>query len=157
VHWFRHFEADEGPIDPGIAFFSADDDREIHAQLTRGLSDRGREEVLRNAMEIACRPGDTVLQAGDGGRFMGFVLDGIVEVRVGERVVAMLGEGELFGEIAVVLDANRSADVVAAVDGTRVLTLSRNCVKRIGRASARVQLWQNISKVLAIRVNRGNE
>jgi hypothetical protein len=157
IRWFRHFQAEEGTIDPGIAFFSADKDKTIHAQLTRGMTERGRAELLKNAMEIDCSPGDYVVKAQDGGRFMGFVISGIVEVHAKDQVVAILGEGELFGEMAVVLDTNRSADVVAAVDGTRVMTLSRNCIARLGRQSDRLQLWQNFAKVLALRLSSANE
>lgn len=157
IRWFRHFEAEEGQIDPGIAFFSADKDKTVHAQLTRGMTKRGCAELLKNSMEIDCSSGDYVVKAQDGGRFMGFVLSGIVEVRAKEKVVALLGEGELFGEMSVVLDTNRSADVVAAVDGTRVMTLSRNCISRLGRQADRLQLWQNVSKVLALRLSNANE
>jgi hypothetical protein len=56
--WFRMLEAREGPIDPGVAFFSDDEASDVHAPLTRKLSEKGRAELLQNAMEIRCHPGD---------------------------------------------------------------------------------------------------
>jgi cAMP-dependent protein kinase regulator/CRP/FNR family cyclic AMP-dependent transcriptional regulator/cGMP-dependent protein kinase 2 len=155
--WFRHLEAEQGPIDPGITFRSTDEDRGAFAQLTDGLSKHGREELLHHAIEINCQPGDLVLRAGDGGRFMGFVLDGAVEARIDDRVVRTMRKGDLFGEAGVALDSKRSADVVAIAEGTRVLALSRNSINRVGRDSDRAQLWQNISRVLAMRIERVSE
>jgi hypothetical protein len=151
--WYRTLEAREGPIDPGVAFFSDEEGPDVHAPLTRGLSAAGRASVLHNAMEIACRPGDVILKEGDGGRNMGFVLRGAVQAQTGGRVVALLGEGELFGEIAVVLNRTRTATIVAAGDQTRVLMLSQTCLDRLDDPADRVQVWRNLAQVLATRVN----
>jgi hypothetical protein len=61
VQWYRVLEAREGPIDPGVAFYANDSAHDAHAALTRGLSNAGRAQLLRNAMEVKCRPGDAVL------------------------------------------------------------------------------------------------
>jgi CRP-like cAMP-binding protein len=154
MRWYRELEAREGRIDPGIAFYEGDDgaEREVHAWLTDGLSDKGRDELLRNAMEVDCADGDVVIAAGDGGRFLGFVLDGVVEVRAEDRVVRMLGEGELFGELALVLDTPRTVDIVAAGDDTRVLLLSQSALTRLSGGADQAQVWHNIAKVLARRL-----
>ena len=157
THWYRELEAREGRIDPGVAFYESDDEDasgapEVHAWLTDGLSDKGRAELLRNALEVNCTDGDVVIAAGDGGRFLGFVLDGVVEVKAEERVVRMLGEGELFGEIALVLDRPRTVDIVAAGDDTRVLLLSQTALTRLSSGADQAQVWRNIAKVLARRL-----
>jgi len=154
--WYRTLEAREGPIDPGVAFF-AEDGPDVHAPLTRGLTDAGRAEVLRNAMEINCHPGDVVLNVGDGGRCMGFVLRGAVQAEIGGRVVSVLGEGEMFGEIAVALNSTRTATLVAAGDDTRVLMLSQTCLERLEDQADQAQVWRNIAQVLATRVRRLHE
>lgn len=155
--WYRTLEAQQGPIDPGVAFFSDDDAPDVHAPLTRGLTDAGRAEVLRNAMEIQCHPGDVVLSAGDGGRSMGFVMQGAVQAEIGGRVVSVLGEGEMFGELAVVLNSTRTATLVAVGDDTRVLMLSQTCIDRLSNPDDRVQVWRNLAQVLATRVRRFHE
>ncbi len=159
TQWYCELEAREGRIDPGVAFYETDEDvdrdqdePEVHAWLTEGLSDKGRAELLRNALEVDCADGDVVIAAGDGGRFLGFVLDGVVEVRAEERVVRMLGEGELFGEIALVLDRPRTVDIVAAGDDTRVLLLSQTALTRLSNGADQAQVWRNIAKVLARRL-----
>ncbi|MDZ5620677.1 cyclic nucleotide-binding domain-containing protein [Nocardioides bizhenqiangii] len=158
IEWYREMEAREGRIDPGVAFHETNDgadsqgEAEVHAWLTEGLSDKGRAELLRNALEVNCTDGDVVIAAGDGGRFLGFVLDGVVEVKTGDRVVRMLGEGELFGEIALVLDRPRTVDIVAAGDDTRVLLLSQTALTRLSTGADQVQVWRNIARVLATRL-----
>lgn len=159
TQWYRELEAREGRIDPGVAFYENDerhgkdqDEPEIHAWLTEGLSEQGRAELLRNAVEVDCADGDVVIAAGDGGRFLGFVLDGVVEVKAEERVVRMLGAGELFGEIALVLDRPRTVDIVAAGDDTRVLVLSQTALTRLSSGADQAQVWRNIAKVLASRL-----
>src|SRR5262245_36139023 len=37
VQWYKMLEACDGPIDPGVAFYSDDPAREVHTALTRGL------------------------------------------------------------------------------------------------------------------------
>jgi hypothetical protein len=157
IHWYHALEAHEGPIDPGVAFYADDSEHAIHAALTKGLSATGRTQLLRNAMEIKCRPGDVVLARGDGGRSMGFVLRGAVQVEEGPRIVAMLGEGELFGEMAVVLGTPRAANVVAVGDDTRVLMLSQTCLDRLTKPADVTHVWRNLARVLAMRARRGHE
>lgn len=157
LHWYRAMEAREGPIDPGVAFYADDGAQDIHAALTNGLSATGRAQLLRNAMQIKCRSGDVVLAKGDGGRSMGFVQRGAVQVEDGQRVIALLGEGELFGEMAVVLNATRAANVVAVGDDTRVLMLSQACLDRLTKPADVTLVWRNLARVLATRARRRHE
>ncbi len=155
--WFRALEARDGPIDPGVAFYSDDETDDVHAPLTRGLTEKGRAELLLNAMEIKCNPGDVVLSLGDGGRAIGFVVEGAVQAEIGGRAVSVLGEGEMFGEIAVVLDTPRTATVVAVGDDTRVLMLSQTCLDRLSNPADLTQVWRNLAQALATRVRRFHE
>ena len=157
VRWYQALEAHDGPIDPGVAFHSDDAAHDVHAALTQGLSAAGRAQFLRNAIEVKCRPGDVVLAKGDGGRGMGFVQRGAVQIEDGKRVVAVLGEGELFGEMAVVLNTTRAANVVAVGGDTRVLMLSQNCIDRLKDPADVAQFWRNLARVLAMRVGRVHE
>lgn len=157
IEWYHALEARDGPIDPGVAFYADDSAHDIHAALTNGLSATGRTQLLRNAMEIKCRPGDVVLNKGDGGRSMGFVLRGAVQALDGQRIIAILGEGELFGEMAVVLNTTRAADVVALGDDTRVLMLSQTCLDRLKNPADVTQVWRNLARVLAMRARRAHE
>jgi hypothetical protein len=156
VEWYRALEARDGPIDPGVAFYTDDAGRDAHAQLSRGLTVAGRAALLRNAIEVKCGHRDVVLSAGDGGRNMGFVQQGVVQVENGDRVIAVLGEGELFGEMAVVLNTTRTANVLAVGDDTRVLMLSQTCLDRLKNPADVTQVWRNLAQLLATRLRRGH-
>jgi len=150
--WYRQYVAERGSIDTGVAFYIGDDNDTAHAPLTRGLSDAGRAALLRNAVQLDCRPGDVIIAADDGGRSMGIVLDGVVQVEKEGRLLGLLGEGELFGEMAVVLETRRTAQVVAAGDDTRVLLLSQTGPGRLKDPADQAGLWRNLARVIAERL-----
>jgi hypothetical protein len=150
VRWYRDLEAREGPIDPGVAFYS-DYGSDTHIALTRGLTDAGRKELLCNALEVKCRAGDVVINAGDGGKTMGLVLRGAARIEQADRIIAELGRGELFGETAIVLKRNHTASVVAAGNDTRVLMLSQSCLARLRNPSDVAQVWLNLARIIANR------
>jgi hypothetical protein len=65
-------------------------------------------------------PGATIMHEGDPGQFVAFVVDGIVEVDLGDRMV-LLKAGSVVGERAVVNRSVRSATVRAVTEATLVV------------------------------------
>jgi len=67
--------------------------------------------------------------------------------------VAVLGPGDIFGEIAFLLERPRTMDVYAATDG-RVLSLSESTVRKMIETDPKVaaSLLLNISKMLCLRL-----
>ncbi|HSS26673.1 MAG TPA: cyclic nucleotide-binding domain-containing protein, partial [Usitatibacter sp.] len=61
----------------------------------------------------ACEPGETIFQAYDMGSEMYVVIEGEVELRIGDKIVETLGPGEPFGEMALIDQAPRTATAVA--------------------------------------------
>lgn len=57
--------------------------------------------------------GQLVFEAGEEGKEMYVVLEGEIEIVVGDRVVEQVGPGEIFGEMALIDNSPRSASARA--------------------------------------------
>jgi CRP-like cAMP-binding protein len=82
--------------------------------LFADLPHRDRERVARWADDIDLPAGEQLLRRGDLPHEFFVLLEGTVEVRRGEEVLATLAPGDFFGEIAIIEDDRRTATVVAA-------------------------------------------
>ena len=104
---------------------------------------------------IRCSAGDRVLKKGGVARNMFVVLDGTLEVRDEGELLRVFSPGDVFGEIAFLLERPRSADVYAATDA-RILSLSESTLRKtIDRDPATAaHLLLNISKMLCFRILR---
>jgi CRP/FNR family transcriptional regulator, cyclic AMP receptor protein len=77
--------------------------------------------VFVNAKEQrALAPGEVLFRAGEPGSHMYGVVDGVVELRRDEHVIATVGPGDTFGELAIIDDGLRSLTAVAAEPSTVV-------------------------------------
>jgi CRP/FNR family cyclic AMP-dependent transcriptional regulator len=89
------------------------------------FSEKELEALFSTAKVREFEAGSTIVREGDPAS-IGFylVLEGQVEVRKGQKTLAKLGAGDYFGEMALLSDAPRSADVVA-VEKTKCLMITR--------------------------------
>lgn len=60
--------------------------------------------------------GEIILKCGDKSDAMFVVIEGVAEVRLGEKVIYTAHSGTLMGEMALIDDSLVSADVVARTD-----------------------------------------
>ena len=95
-------------------------------ELFAGVSDRHLKRIARQMREFTFAEGDKVVADDDqpsrGGR-MFVILDGTAEVRRNDELIATLGPGEHFGEMALLDGGPRSAAVVAT-SSLRTATLA---------------------------------
>jgi hypothetical protein len=119
-----------------------------------GLGDEEAARCLGHSNIIECNAGDRVLKKGGVARNMFVVLDGTLEVRDGDELVRVMSPGDVFGEIAFLLGQPRSADVYAATDGVRVLSLSEGTIRKLIESDPGVaaRLLLNISRILCRRL-----
>jgi len=116
------------------------------------------ERCLSRSNIIECDTGDHVLKKGGVARNIFVVLDGTLEVRDGDRMVGVLSRGEVFGEIAFLLERPRGLDVYAATDGARVLSLSEGTLRKMIADDPVVaaKLLFNVSRMLCLRLIKAN-
>lgn len=154
LHWQRDFERMYGHIDTGVSPYDpALDDVEapVHALLSRGMNDAGVRALLEGSLSLGARVGDRIVAQGAGGAQLGVVAAGLVHVVIDGQVVAAIGPGELFGEIAFATGAPRSADLVAASPGTQLLQFSPAALEALPPDAA-LCLWRNLARCLGQRL-----
>ena len=89
------------------------DERLAAVPLFEGLSKRHLREISTLATQLQEPAGTVLTTEGRPGHEFVIVLEGQVEVRHGDEVIAKLGPSEYFGEMALLDDRPRTASVVA--------------------------------------------
>lgn len=87
-------------------------------ELFKGLKPAALERIARVASEEHHARGTMIFQHGDAGDKLYLILEGKVRISrevpgMGEEALAILGPGELFGEMALLDESPRSADARA--------------------------------------------
>ncbi len=90
--------------------------------LLQGLSDGDISNIATTARFVDYKAGDAICRRGEIGRDLYILISGAVLVQHGSRVLAKLGAGDVVGELAVLDDQPRSADVIA-VEEVRLLEI----------------------------------
>jgi hypothetical protein len=104
-------------------------------------------------------PGEWIVRQGELGDSMYVIIHGDADVWVGQgddrRKVAVMHRGDVFGEMALVRHAERSADVVAAGD-VEVLSVDQRFLTRIQRRYPRIasKVFLNLTRILSDRLER---
>ncbi len=81
-----------------------------------------QEHLARSAATQSVPPGTVIIEQGEAGTKIFLIEDGAVSVEVDGEVLATLGPGEVFGEIAALRDRSRTA-TVRAIDRVVLLVV----------------------------------
>jgi predicted RND superfamily exporter protein len=109
-------------------------------------------------------PGEHVIRQGEEGKEMYVLLNGRAEVLIGtdgegaKQRVAHLGRGDVCGEMGLVRQHVRGADVVAASD-VEVLAVNERFLRRIQRRYPRIaaRVFLNLTRILSDRLEQANQ
>jgi predicted GNAT family N-acyltransferase len=155
------------PTDSGMRSEQADVERywsQAYALLTEksqggfsvldGLSEEQIKLLLARGHVIDCAQGELVIRKGMISHGIFMVLSGVVEVRNEARVLAVLGQGEVFGEMGFLLASPRSADVYALSERVRILSLDEQILQKLiqSDAATSAKFLLNLSKILCLRL-----
>lgn len=125
--------------------------------LFSDLPYQARLRVSRVVSERTVSPGDQVVGQGEPGDTMYAVIQGSYSVRVDGQEVAVLKQGEHFGDLALADNQPRSASIVALTEG-RLLAIERDALKAWCASEASMGnriLWKLVA-TLASRLRDAN-
>jgi MFS family permease len=108
IAWSRLIKVDEGL---GAQADIIERLREV--TMLRPLPVSTIEHLARNVREESFEPGETVIEQGQVGEVFYVIVAGEVEVRESGRLLRVLGDGDSFGEIALLRDVPRTTTVRA--------------------------------------------
>lgn len=118
-----------------------------------GLSDADWSRILKLVETRQFRAGDDLIRAGDKDDSFYILTNGEVEVTIGDKVLAAIPKGSVFGEIAFFDGAPRSATIRSKTAGSaiRVTRENFNTLAAWEPVIAR-QLLFDLGRVLAMRL-----
>jgi CRP/FNR family transcriptional regulator, cyclic AMP receptor protein len=100
------------------------------------------------------RHGDTIFRAGDTADCLYVIQKGDIEIRLGNRVLDTLSHGGIFGEMALIDGAPRSATAIAASDVTVVPVTEKQFLFMVSHTP---YFALNVMRVLADRLRHMNQ
>ena len=123
------------------------------APIFSALTDRQLKSLAKAAKLVAFPANSRVVKQGEPGIGFYLLLNGEAEVRQGARVLARLGPGQFFGEMTLIDEQPRSADVVA-VKPSECAVLSR--WEFWGFAKGEPEVLQGVMREMARRLRETN-
>jgi CRP-like cAMP-binding protein len=132
-------------------------------ELFSGLKTQALELVARIAGEEEHKRNEKIFRHGDPGEKLYLILEGKVRISreipgMGEEALAVLGKGQIFGEMALLDEGPRSADAIAH-ETCRVLTVPRDAFDDLlymNKELAYEVLW-SIVRMLLRRLRETND
>jgi CRP-like cAMP-binding protein len=122
--------------------------------LWAGLDRKDLKAIVKVATERKFETGDIVLGKGEGGVGFYLIKDGSVEIKTDGNILAKLGPGQFFGEMAILDNQPRSAEVVAAKP-SRCLIVSEWSFKALISENPKIAL--NMLQEFARRLREANK
>ena len=122
-------------------------DQITHVEMLHSLSPSEVQAIIPLLKSLSVEPGTLLCQEGAPGDAMFIIVDGKADIYKGQQLVAQLGPGEMFGEMALLTGEERSASVLARtpmqlyeldkVDFDGMLTRSPHLANGLSRILAR--------------------
>ncbi len=157
-NWYHHLVRTNSDLRIGTAFLPEENASLAgHHTITEGLSEAGRAVLLKNTLIRYCSEGEVLIAENDDSKAFGFVQKGIVQVIINADTIIHLSEGDIFGEIAFILDTRRTARVVAAGSDTQVILFNQAALDLLESATDRLVIWRSLARILAQRLVMTNQ
>jgi CRP/FNR family cyclic AMP-dependent transcriptional regulator len=121
-----------------------------------GLDEKKRSSIASQGKELSYKSGDTIVDEGTMGVGFYLILDGRAEVRKKGKVLASLQKGQFFGEMSLIDEQPRSADVVA-VAPTKCWALSSWAFSSIVKTQPEIAMMMLKEMVKRLRASQASQ
>ncbi len=163
-HWFENTFPDckeiISPVTLGSHSFLELISKKINDSVPtvfRDLSTEEERDLLTLTTHLSVKAGTRVIRRGDPGAELYLIIDGVAEVTVDREglsplLLSTFGPGDTFGEMALLSNTKRLADVTAK-GPLEVVLFDDQTIKRLmnKRPSIVAKLLYNLARVLALR------
>lgn len=123
--------------------------------LFNGLDAEDVAKIFSKGMTMEVEKGNVLFYQGTTGNQMYVVLGGRIDLYDGKKHLASMRTGDLFGEMAVIMNEPRSATAVAG-ETSRVFVLSETVFEKLMTKKAAIRILLNIVGVMARRIRDMN-
>jgi RimJ/RimL family protein N-acetyltransferase len=133
------------------------------SDIFKGLSNGELSQLARICKMVSYAAGETICREGEIGREIFVLAEGRASVMAskdgGEKVkIGSVGQGEIFGEMSIIEDLPRVADLVADVDSKLVVIDREELENLMNRNSHLGKLvMQNIARGLSVKLRRSRD
>ncbi len=107
--------------------------------------------IAKQLRPLAVPPGERIVTEGEVGETMYFLMRGLLEVTSGLRVVSLLEEGAVFGEMALLMPGQPRTATIRALVFSDVFELSSRDLDEV------LKLWPALRDVLTATMQRRME
>jgi CRP-like cAMP-binding protein len=123
--------------------------------LFGGLLEEEIQKILPLLEKETYKEGDSIIVMGERNDRIRLIIEGRVEVRKGETLLAEFKEGDAFGEMEV-LDMMTSAATIRALSGVTVMSISNKTLHRIYKDDLKTfsLFIMNLARDLSRRLRR---
>ncbi|MBT5093821.1 MAG: cyclic nucleotide-binding domain-containing protein [Halobacteriovoraceae bacterium] len=122
------------------------------------LYDQEIMEIVEKCRVLNLQPEDAIFKEGDTGDEIYLILNGSAEVRKGEISLAKLRKGDLFGEMVLLKENTRKADIVCS-NFCDVLVMKYGDLFGLYETNQKVfsLIMLNLARLMATRLNKAGE
>jgi predicted GNAT family N-acyltransferase len=101
------------------------------AKIFNTLNEDEIERILEKSHIIECKQGTHIIEKDNTAKTMFILLSGILEILRDGHLQAVIYPGDVIGEISFFLHVPRTADIVAATDNVKLLSLDEASMSRL--------------------------
>ena len=131
--------------------------RLVHTMdLFKGLDPGDLVKIMSMGLTEAVHKGTVIFKKGAIGKKMYVILEGKVNIVDEDKVIATLGKGDMFGEMALLSPEARSATAVAE-ESSSFFVLTPQSLQELFTKRVAIRLLLNIVGKLSERLRKANE